>query len=119
MRAGYGRVEDLGGCFPTGDGKARGVEQAQLYQDGGLVPVDVLVGDLPVLHSDDDDEGNRDRSPGAGPARLRIGNGWTSAAQKPDLNRSRRYPVRWVTAADPGSGGGGLRHGRRPIKVRI
>jgi hypothetical protein len=53
-----GRVEDLGGCFPAGDGEARGVEQAQLDEDGGLVPVDVLVGDLPVLHSDDDGEGD-------------------------------------------------------------
>jgi hypothetical protein len=30
VRAGDGRVEKLGSCFPAGDGEACGVEQAQL-----------------------------------------------------------------------------------------
>src|SRR3954447_23248104 len=62
-------IEQGPGRLGAGDGQRRRIEETGLYEDAGLVPVDVLVLDLAVLEADHDhdrdlDPASRRRNPG-------------------------------------------------------
>lgn len=51
-------VSELGSGSGAHDREQGGVDEAHLHEEAGVVPVDVLVRDLPVLDADDHDEHN-------------------------------------------------------------
>jgi len=67
-------IEDFVGRFGPEDGQGIVGEQANLLQDGGLVPVDVFVGEFAVAEVDDGDERNFDAAIGGGDAGEHPGN---------------------------------------------
>ena len=54
---GHGGVQDFLGGLYARHGEGFGVDEAELHKHGGLVPIDVLVGELPVSEVDDGNEG--------------------------------------------------------------
>jgi hypothetical protein len=49
------RIEHLAGRFPACDGQGSGIKQTKLDKHGGLVPINVLVGQLTIPESDNRD----------------------------------------------------------------
>src|SRR5229473_5754228 len=62
-------VERLLRALSAGDRQLLRVDQSELDQDRGLVPVDVFVGQFPVAEADDGDQRDLDAPPGRGNAR--------------------------------------------------
>ena len=54
------RIEQLMGLLAAADRQRRRIQQANLHQQLGLVPIDVLVGDLTVFDSHDYHDGQFD-----------------------------------------------------------
>ena len=59
-------VLDFAGGFGAVDGEGGVCEEADLLEDGGLVPVDVLVGELVAAETDDGYERDLDAAVGGG-----------------------------------------------------
>jgi hypothetical protein len=57
-------VQDFAGAFHTNDGQRRVVQKPELFQDGGLVPIDVLVGEFAVAETNNRDQRHFDAAIG-------------------------------------------------------
>ena len=57
-------VEDFAGAFHTNDGQRRVVQKPELFQDGCLVPIDVLVGEFAVAETNNRDQRHFDAAIG-------------------------------------------------------
>ena len=112
------RVKDFAGAFGTGDWQRRAVQQSELRQRGGLVPIDVLMSELAVAKANDRDDwhlnapiGRRNtwQHPGhfrrvreGAVSRLfevnftRSGSAWILLLQPNATPKSLIWPVRWV-----------------------
>src|SRR5262249_40388401 len=59
----FGLVDDLVGRFDPGNGQVLGIELANLDEDGGLIPINVLMGHLSVLKANDRNQWDFNLSP--------------------------------------------------------
>src|SRR4029077_8692731 len=51
-------IEHLAGTLGSAHRQASGIEQSNLYQHARLIPVDMLMRDLSILHPGNDDDGH-------------------------------------------------------------